>query len=398
MFISELFKSDNRKVLVIYPGRFQIFHKGHAAVYNHLSQQYGADSVFICTSNKVEPPKSPFSFDDKKKMMELTGVPSNHIVYDAQPYQAKEFVAKFDPINTILLFAVSKKDMAEDPRFQFKPKKDGSSSYFQPLQSLNKCESLDKHAYITTVPTFNFTVLDKPANSATQIRAQFASADEKTQKEIVKDLFGKFDSTVYQIMKTKLEPITENEKNQPKKVQDAMRSRLDQGQGYWDSYYKAKKEQGKKSITEDAEADNQIYKIQQKYNILWQEAAEMYYVENVRVEDEPKELPKKIEETIIHSTKYKNFLIDVDDHYLERAKQRNIGHAESGRAITKFLNIEEQLQEIEPGQQFWVFDVKQDIGLGMRKGANKGNFMHLFLKTVVRGSPPEQGKTPIIKL
>lgn len=251
MFIGELFEAANKKIVVIYPGRFQPFHKGHAAVYNHLCKVWGNQNVYIVTSNKVEPPKSPFSFMEKKKMMIATGINPEKIIFDAQPYQAKGFVDLFDPKTTILLFAVSEKDMAEDPRFKFGVKKDGSPSYFQPFESVSQCKTLDQHAYMTTVPTFDFKVLGKPANSASQIRTQFADADEATQKKIVTDLFGKFDPTIFEIMKSKLSPISEN-------------------------------------INESVGDDTQIHKIQQKYDVPWNEAARMYHVDKVRVEDAQK--------------------------------------------------------------------------------------------------------------
>lgn len=214
MFVTELFEGNQAQIKVIYPGRFQPFHKGHAAVYKHLVQQYGADNVFIVTSDKTDNDKSPFSFEEKKRMMVLTGIDASKVVQSTQPYRATEIVSKFDPATTILLFAVSEKDMAEDPRFQFAPKKDGSPSYFQAFTDISQCNPLNKHAYMITVPTFEFQVLGASANSASQIRAQFASSDEATQQKIVADLFGKFDHGVYTIMRSKLAkvapaPVTE---------------------------------------------------------------------------------------------------------------------------------------------------------------------------------------------
>lgn len=204
MFVSDLFENDNKQVLVIYPGRFQPFHKGHAQVFNHLTKQYGASNVFICTSDKVEPPRSPFNFAEKTKMIGLTGIDTSRVIQSTQPYRAMEIVGHYDKQNTILLFAVSEKDMAEDPRFSFAPKKDGSPSYFQPFKALSQCESLASHAYMITVPTFTFTVLGQPAQSATQIRAQYAQADEETRKMIINDLFGNYSDEVFAIMNTKL--------------------------------------------------------------------------------------------------------------------------------------------------------------------------------------------------
>ncbi len=69
-----------KKIFVIYPGRFHPFHKGHKGVYNYLSSKYGGNDVYITTTDVVELPKSPFSFDEKVKMMTLTGVPINKII------------------------------------------------------------------------------------------------------------------------------------------------------------------------------------------------------------------------------------------------------------------------------------------------------------------------------
>lgn len=201
----ELYEGSAKQVKVIYPGRFQPPHKGHAKVYEYLCQKFGTDNVYVVTSDKVEMPKSPFNFAEKAKMWALTGVNTDRVLMDPQPYRAQGVVSQWDATNTILLFAVSEKDMAEDPRFSFKPKKDGSPSYFQQFTNLKQCETLDKHAYMMTVPTFDFTVLGKPANSATQIRAQFDEADLATQRQIVTDLFGKFDNNVFNIMKARLE-------------------------------------------------------------------------------------------------------------------------------------------------------------------------------------------------
>ena len=190
--------------IVIYPGRFHPFHKGHAAVFKNLKQQYG--KVFISTSDKVDPPKSPFTFAEKKQMMIHAGIPSSAIVQTKNPYQAVEITQNYDPENTIVIFAVSEKDMAEDPRFSFRPKKDGSPSYFQPLGS-NTLMPLSKHGYITTVPTLDFNVLGEPMRSATQLRANFSKADSETQKQMITDWYGTYDVNVHNVMARK---ITEN--------------------------------------------------------------------------------------------------------------------------------------------------------------------------------------------
>ena len=209
-----------KKIFVIYPGRFHPFHKGHKGVYNYLSTKYGGNEVYITTTDKVELPKSPFTFDEKAKMMVLTGVPSNKIIKVTQNYNVQNLVGKIpiDINRDSIIFAVSQKDMAEDPRFSKFTKKDGSPSYLQPLpKKLNKLQPAITHGYIDTVPTTDFTVLGMPARSASQLRAQYTNLSPQQRKEFIKDLFGKYDVGIYNIMNTKLGNqvggISESQKN-----------------------------------------------------------------------------------------------------------------------------------------------------------------------------------------
>lgn len=200
MFLTEIFEAAVTGTLVVYPGRFQPFHKGHRAVYEFLVKKYGRDNVYISTSNKVDPPRSPFNFSQKAAFMKVTGIPLDRVIETRDPYRVPELVQHVDP-NTRLIFAVSEKDMAEDPRFSKWTKKDGSPSYFQPMpKSSNEMTGLSTHAYITTVPTFNFTVLGEPMRSATEVRSMFARADADTQRKIITDLFGAYDEHVHSLM------------------------------------------------------------------------------------------------------------------------------------------------------------------------------------------------------
>jgi len=196
-----------KKIFVIYPGRFHPFHKGHKGVYNYLSTKYGGNDVYITTTDVVELPKSPFTFDEKVKMMTLTGVPLNKIIKVKNNYNLQSLVNQIpiDINRDSVIFAVSEKDMAEDPRFSKFTKKDGSPAYLQPIpKRLDKLQPAITHGYIDTVPTTDFTVLGAPARSASQLRAQYANLTPQQRKEFIKDLFGKYDPTVYNIMNNKL--------------------------------------------------------------------------------------------------------------------------------------------------------------------------------------------------
>lgn len=193
MFINEL---EQPQLLVIYPGRFQPFHKGHYAVYNFLTSKFGGANVFIATSNKTDNLKSPFTFTEKSYFMQLTGVPAGAIIECAEPYKIESILntgrVQVNPKNTVVIFAVSEKDMAEDPRFKSWTKKDGSPGYFQPLENIKDTKSLQEHGYIMTVPTYDFNVLEQPMRSGTELRKMYTAADEQQRKLIIKDLFGKY--------------------------------------------------------------------------------------------------------------------------------------------------------------------------------------------------------------
>lgn len=213
MFINELAEPQ---LLVIYPGRFQPFHKGHHAVYEWLTGKFGRNNVYIATSNKTDNLKSPFDFAEKKYFMQLTGVPDDRIIQAVQPYQIESILSTgqitvADPSRTVVIFAVSEKDMDEDPRFSFKPKKDGSEPYFQPLKDIRQTVGMDQHGYIMTVPTFDFTVLGKAMRSASEIRSDYSALAQEANSNrlalFIKDLFGRYTAEAEQIMNNKLLPL-----------------------------------------------------------------------------------------------------------------------------------------------------------------------------------------------
>jgi len=194
---------DGLPKVVLYPGRFQPPHIGHMKAWKHLKGEFG--DAKIVTSDKVDPPRSPFNFQEKKALLKHAGVPENAIVQVKNPYLANEIVDKMEKEQFVLIFAISEKDMDEDPRFTFKPKKDGSPNYFQPYkQNRGKLEPASKHGYITTVPTFPFNVAGEPMRSATEFRANFAKADEQKQAQMIKDLYGKYSDKVHALLADKI--------------------------------------------------------------------------------------------------------------------------------------------------------------------------------------------------
>lgn len=195
--------------LVIYPGRFHPFHRGHLASYEYLAQQYGAEAVYIATSDVQAPVTSPFNYADKVKMMTTLGIPASRIVQVKNPYQSQEITGSLtaeEKNNTALIFAVSEKDMSGDgARFKFGTKKNGEPSYMQPMpETLKQLKPMSQHAYVTVTPTVNFRVRDADADSASQIRQLYIDANAADRDNIIADLYGEAYPEIKDIFDKKL--------------------------------------------------------------------------------------------------------------------------------------------------------------------------------------------------
>ena len=214
--LEDYLENNTNNLVVIYPGRFQPAHKNHAKVYNFLTTKFNYADVYIATSNKILLPKSPFTFDEKKIMLQAAGVPADKIIQTANPYQSREILQKYDSTSTCVIFAVGAKDMDPvTPRFNFLPTKKGDA-YFKPLPTLNSLTAkaiqtlytLDKHGYVATIPTYRFTInivgKNIPILGASQIRDLYRSASILGKKEIIKQLYGSYNENIYNIFENRL--------------------------------------------------------------------------------------------------------------------------------------------------------------------------------------------------
>ena len=204
--------------LVIYPGRFHLFHRGHKGVYDYLVKKYTpvGGHVKIATTEKQDPVNSPFSYSDKVAMLTKMGVPASDIIKVINPYGIDEY-SMFDPENTVLIFAVGAKDqqtikdaagkIVQRPRFSFKPKKDGAPSATQPLPgNLKKCRPIsDGVVYVDVVDTIPFKVLGKNADSASQVRKLYLDGNDNDRNQIITDLYGAPDPELRAIFDQRLD-------------------------------------------------------------------------------------------------------------------------------------------------------------------------------------------------
>ena len=205
IMLREFEEPDNERVVVIYPGRFHPFHKGHSSIYNKLTQKFPYADVYITTSGKTDEDTSPFTFDEKKEMMISAGVDADKIVQVASPYIAKEITERYDGDNTKIIYVVSQKDMeGSSARFKFGTKRDGTPSYFQPFESVGESEYMSKHGYVDVLPTMDFKINDRSVRSASEIRDMYKNADDSQREDLIHSLYGSKDRKIKNIFDNKL--------------------------------------------------------------------------------------------------------------------------------------------------------------------------------------------------
>lgn len=183
--VSENINSSN-KVVVIYPGGFHPFHPGHASVYDHLLKKFPGADVYVAATNTTT--ERPFTFDEKKFLANQSGVPMDRFVQVKSPYSAEEITRNYDPDRTILIFALSNKDVDRATKL-VAPKKDGSPSKMQPFDELAKHNSMTQNAYVYLAPTEDFYLGGEKANSASKIREKYANASDEERRDMISDLY-----------------------------------------------------------------------------------------------------------------------------------------------------------------------------------------------------------------
>ena len=195
--------SNIKKVIAIYPGRFQPAGRHHAAAYNWLKTTFGAEETYVATSGKVEAPKSPFTFEEKQSILGAHGIPAEKIVKTNNPYKAEEITAQFDPETTAVVFMVGEKDMKEDPRFKNVGGnlKSGKPAYFKSFDDhQGRLAPLNKHGYIVVAKHVALPVPGHGEMSGTALRAFLGTADQDQFKSIM----GFYDEEIYKMIQARL--------------------------------------------------------------------------------------------------------------------------------------------------------------------------------------------------
>ena len=181
------------RIVCIYPGRFQPFHTSHYTVYKYLVSKFGANNVYIVTSNKVQA-KSPFNFKEKVLIMNrLFGIPTSQILYSTTPYRVESLYSKFNKDNTVLVYASTEKDPRLSP-----------GKYFRG-QLPKDPKPYSQQAYTIPVPYMS-NKFEGQEISGTTVRNLFSSSmlSSQQKKKAFKLIFGKYDESVFKLFMNKL--------------------------------------------------------------------------------------------------------------------------------------------------------------------------------------------------
>ncbi|MCD6483436.1 MAG: nicotinamide-nucleotide adenylyltransferase [Candidatus Aenigmarchaeota archaeon] len=65
-------KTEKNRKIAFYPGRFQPFHKGHLSAIRWILKNFDFVIIGVGSSQESRTKKNPFSFDERKKMIEKT--------------------------------------------------------------------------------------------------------------------------------------------------------------------------------------------------------------------------------------------------------------------------------------------------------------------------------------
>ncbi len=192
MRYTQLNEDIAKDIAVFYGGRFQPTHKGHHKVYMDLVEQFGSDNVFIATtvSKTATAERDPFSFDEKKMIMNtMFGIPEKQVV-QTQPYRPDVKLTGKNPDNTAVVLVFSAKDAG-------RLKRGGFLRDYEPGAEMVPS---DQGAYIYEVG------IQEGGMSATDFRTAMQSPQLDQNQKMMKfrEFFGSINASVYNFIGKRL--------------------------------------------------------------------------------------------------------------------------------------------------------------------------------------------------
>ena len=196
----QLFAEDDlgdKTIIAIYPGRFQPMGRHHKTAYDWLVKQFGEKNTYVVTSDKTDPQRSPFNFQEKKKIINKYGI--KNVVKVVSPYNPQELLKKFDPQKTVIVYMIGKKDA-------------GRLSGYKRLMKYNKTTAIsykdlnNPYAYYLYAPPISFDIPSFGEMSGTNIRKALGDQGAKLSelKSRFEDIMGWFDADLFNMIIKKM--------------------------------------------------------------------------------------------------------------------------------------------------------------------------------------------------
>ena len=195
-----------KKVIGIYPGRFQPAGIHHYKTYKWLDGKF--DKAYVATSDKTDSTKSPLNFKEKKMIWTKHKV--KNVVKVKNPYVCEELLKKYDPNTTAVVYIFGEKDVGRLKT----TKADGSPAYYQSYEkNKNDLKPYGEHGYFIVAPHVSIKLLGKEV-SGTRIRDLLGSPkhDKMTKTRAFEELFGWYDEKIFKYLTDKFATLFENEK------------------------------------------------------------------------------------------------------------------------------------------------------------------------------------------
>jgi hypothetical protein len=209
-------ESDIRRVLVIYPGRFQPMGRHHLATFESLQAFFGDANVYIATSDpagkekggkKVNRNQNPLDFEEKKMIMIRHGIEPNYIIKTENPYRPVELLSNYDPDTTAAIFVYGAKDAGRLPY----TKADGTPGYFQKYdENEENLKGFEQHGYVYVAPHVSIGIPGFDEMSGTTIRAVLGTGN----REHFENIMGWYDEDIFNMLVAKLRSLSESKDNE----------------------------------------------------------------------------------------------------------------------------------------------------------------------------------------
>lgn len=195
--IIETIGKPKKPFFVMYSGRFQPPTQNHYNVYKYLTKTFGKQNVFIGTSSKKEPGRSPFNLKEKIKIWStMFKIPEKTIVWTMFPYRPEtwhdKFLKKLSD-DTVYISAIGEKDLERQE----------ANPYFEEYDPNKDLKGWKEKGYYYIVPLQKSGFGGKMI-SGTSVRNVFKSNDQEAKRELFVQMYGKMDEEIFNLLDEKI--------------------------------------------------------------------------------------------------------------------------------------------------------------------------------------------------